>query len=242
AGLRSITVSVDGLEEAHDWLRGRRGSHARAMEAARTCARAAGLVSDVVTCVNQRTIGELGRIKTMLVEAGVKAWRVITIFPRGRAARHPELRLTASQFRELMDFIVSCRAEGALRTSYDCEGFLGPYERRVRDGFAYCRAGITIASVLADGGISACPTVRGDFVQGSIYRDSFLDVWNTRYAIMRNRQWTRTGVCTGCEVYRWCEGNGLHLRTEHSDGPMVCHWRLLHEQGTQEGPGDPSVR
>ena len=54
------------------------------------------------------------------------------------------------------------------------------------------------ASVLADGAISACASIRSDYHQGNIYRDSLMDVWNTRFRPYRDREWMRTGECADC--------------------------------------------
>ena len=102
--MRTCTISLDGLEESHDWMRGVPGSFARADEAIRalTCVPSVGF--DVVTCVTQKNFGQLEAIKEYLISAGVKAWRIFTVFPVGRAANDPELQITDSQYRALMDF------------------------------------------------------------------------------------------------------------------------------------------
>jgi MoaA/NifB/PqqE/SkfB family radical SAM enzyme len=63
SGLRSMTISLDGLEESHNWLRGNPQSYRRAVAAVKMVARKKDLVYDVVTCVNQRNINELPAIK-----------------------------------------------------------------------------------------------------------------------------------------------------------------------------------
>jgi radical SAM enzyme (rSAM/lipoprotein system) len=227
AGLRSVTISLDGLELSHNWLRRREDSFAKALAAIERAAATTGIVYDVVTCVSQRNFGELEALKELLNDRGVKRWRLTAIFPKGRAENEPLLDLNPSQLVGLLDFIQATRREGRVRASYSCEGFLGPYEGKVRDGFFFCRAGVNIGSVLADGSISACPSLRGDYIQGTIYRDNFMREWNERFGIMRNRQWTKSGECADCGVYRWCNGNGLHLRREGSDKTLRCHYRML---------------
>ena len=93
---------------------------------------------------------------------------VVTVFPVGRAASDAELQLSGEEFRGMLDFIKQTRKEGRIRISYGCEGFLGNYEGDVRDHFFSCQAGITVGSVLIDGSISACPSIRADFHQGNI--------------------------------------------------------------------------
>jgi radical SAM enzyme (rSAM/lipoprotein system) len=242
AGLRSLTISLDGMAASHDWLRGAQGCFERTVAAISRCSQADGLVFDVVTCVNQRNLTELERLKTLLTGMGVKRWRLFTIFPKGRAAGEEQLRFSGEDLRRLMDFIAACRAEGRIEASYGCEGFLGSYEGRVRDGFFFCKAGVNVASVLVDGGISACPSLRGDYVQGNIYRDDFLACWENRFEVMRNRSWTRTGNCANCKVYRWCQGNGLHLRDEKSAGLLHCHHEMLSHQPVFRVDSEPSPR
>jgi radical SAM enzyme (rSAM/lipoprotein system) len=227
AGLRSMTVSLDGLEESHNWLRRRPDSFTRALASVGLLGRASGLTSDVVTCVNQKNFGELEDIKRLLVERGIQKWRLFTIFPKGRAENNPLLDISGSQFRELMEFIQRTREEGTIAASYSCEGFLGPYEGKVRDTFFWCRAGINVGSVLADGSISACPSLRGDYIQGNIYKDRFMDCWENRFQVMRDRNWTKMGCCEDCWAYKWCEGNGLHLRDEKTGRLLRCHLKML---------------
>ena len=117
--------------------------------------------------------------------------------------------------------------EGKIRTNYGCEGFLGDYESRVRDNPFFCRAGINIGSILVDGSISACPDLRDRFIQGNIYTDNFAEVWQNRYQIMRDRSWTKTGICKDCEFFCHCEGNGLHLRNAETNEVAFCHLKRM---------------
>lgn len=231
AGLGSLTISLDGLEDSHNWLRGLPDSFAKALAAAEAAAHSDALVFDVVTCVNGRNFGELEALRDLLISKGVRRWRLFTIFPKGRAQDDPELDVSNEQFEALLQFIRATRNESGLQADYGCEGYLGPYEGNVRDGFFFCHAGVHVGSVLADGSISACPSLRGDYIQGNIYQDSFLDCWENRFQIMRDRGWTKTGECAACPAYCWCEGNGLHLRDEKTGDVLRCHLHMLEQAG-----------
>ena len=225
-GMGSMTISLDGLEENHDWMRGRAGSFGRAAAAIRLLAAREDIVFDVVTCVNRRNYAELPRLRETLIGWGVKAWRIFTVFPMGRAAGDPELQLPNEEFRGVLDFIKQTRKEGRIHASYGCEGFLGNYEGDVRDHFYACEAGITAASVLADGAISACASIRSDYHQGNIYRDSLMDVWNTRFQPYRDREWMRTGECADCKYFKYCLGGGMHLRDDRG-ALLFCHLKRI---------------
>ena len=172
AGMHSITISLDGFEEAHNWLRGNRRSFEGAVNAIAMLAEEKEVTWDVVTCVNQKN------------------------------------------FKDLM------------HASFACEGFLGNYEGEVRDQIFHCNAGVSTASVLIDGSISGCPSIRANFHQGNIYKDSFVDVWNNGFKEYRNREWTRKGQCADCDMFRYCEGSGMHLHDDNGN-LITCHYRRI---------------
>ena len=228
AGMGSITVSLDGLEPTHNWLRANDRSFQRAVGALDLITTSKRLSYDVVTCVNQKNINELETLKGFLISRSVAAWRLFTISPIGRAAGNDALRLTPEQLKRLMDFMVMARTDNRINVTFSCEAYLGEYERTVRDAYFFCRAGIQIASVLVDGSIAACPNINRSFVQGNIYRDDFLDVWNNRFAVMRDRGWTKTGICTNCDAYKNCNGGAMHLWDEKRDSIKTCIYQQLH--------------
>ncbi len=218
-GLRAMSISLDGLEESHDWMRGREGSFKRASAAIRMVTGSGAIAFDVVTCVNRRNFGQLAALKEHLISLGVRDWRLFTVFPAGRAAGNPELFLSREELRGLMEFIRNTRKEGIVHTEFACEGFLGNYEGDVRDHFYMCNAGITIGSVLADGSISACPSIRANYVQGNIYQDDFMEVWEKSYLPYRDRSWMYTDECAACPHWKYCRGGGMHLRDD--DGNLI---------------------
>lgn len=229
SGLHSITVSLDGLEDDHNWMRGHRDSFLRVSEALDYLVEMrdkVGLVFDVVTCVNQRTYPKLTEIRDFLINKGVKHWRMFSIFPVGRAAKDPVLQLSNEQYRGMLDFIKRTRKEGIINAAYGCEGFLGNYEGEVRDSLLGCQAGISVGSVMANGDIAACASIRADYAQGNIYRDDFLTVWENKYQQYRDRSWMRKDECADCKYFRYCKGNSMHLRD--ADGKLItCHLKRL---------------
>ena len=228
AGLHTMTISLDGFEPEHNWMRGHPESFDKAVRAIKLLTEEKELLWDIVTCVNRNNYTYLERFKEFLISIGVREWRIFTIFPVGRAARYPEFQLTDDEFTGLLEFIKRTRAEGRIRLSYGCEGFLGRYEGEVRDHFYTCNAGVSVGSVLIDGSISACPSIRSDFHQGNIYQDDFMEVWENRFQPYRNRDWMKKDECAECKFFRYCEGNGMHLR----DGEghlLVCHYKRINQ-------------
>lgn len=230
AGMGALTISLDGLAEDHDWMRGRTNTFGRTMEAIGIAAKERRLNFDVVTCVNQRNLPHLQEIHDLLASLGVPQWRIFTIIPIGRAKDYPELHLADSQYVELMEFIKRKREvkESAMNVTYSCEGYLGRYERKVRQNPYFCHAGINIASVLIDGTISACPNIdRQVFGQGNIYTDNFFEVWQNKFQPFRNREWARRGMCKDCKAFKNCLGNGMHNWHDDCQEVINCHYRKI---------------
>lgn len=228
-GLHSITISLDGLEDDHNWMRGHTQSFQRVDQAISMLVQVPQLVFDIVTCVNRRNYAKLNDIKEYIISKGVKYWRVFTVFPVGRAADDPDMKLTDQEFRGTFDFIRQTKQEGRIQCNYGCEGFLGNYEGEARDYFFSCQAGVSTGSVLADGSISACLSIRSDYHQGNIYEDDFMEVWENRFHPYRDREWMKKDDCAKCKYWRYCRGNGMHLRD--GDGKLLlCHLKRINDK------------
>ena len=233
SGLKTLTISLDGLEEEHNRLRKNPLSYKHAYTALKNAAAyvqltqgKTGFVFDVVTCVHPGNIATLEQIRDSLISVGVNHWRLFSVFPSGRADDR-RFNLSPEQFVRLMDFIENERKKGIIDVSYSCEGWLGRYEAKVRPSYYFCRAGITNAGIFADGRVGGCISIRAkDFIVGNLHEQSFMDIWENNFEIYRNRQWTKKGKCKDCESYKYCQGNGLHLYSSSEAEVARCSLEL----------------
>lgn len=225
SGMQTVTVSLDGFEPEHDWLRGKRGSFKYALRTIKMLlSDGHHTMMDVVTCVNQRNLKYLDEFYAMLFDLGLTRWRVFCIEPYGRATANPELFLSAEQFKELMEKLILYRKRSQMHIEFSDSGYLGPhYESCVRDAAFFCRAGISVSGIMANGDILACPNIDRSFAQGNIFQDNFLDIWNNKYQPFRNRQWMKSGICETCNHWRQCQGNSFHLRDAKNQNTRLCH-------------------
>lgn len=229
AGMGALTISLDGLDNSHNWLRNNKNNFMRVDKAIDLVVNTPRINFDVVTCANKKNLHELPELYNYLKNKGVKAWRLFTIVPIGRATENPELFLDGDEFKQLMDFIAKKRKEKQMDVKFSCEGYVGNYEPKVRDSYFFCRAGINIGSVLIDGSISACPNIDRSFAQGNIYEDNFYDVWQQKFQPFRDRSWTKRGKCATCKDYGECQGNGFHYWHGSKDEVLVCHNEKLYK-------------
>lgn len=226
AGMHAMTISLDGLEENHNWMRGNKDSFRAVSDAIDLLREEPNIVWDIVTCATEHNFSELPALRDFLIDKGVPSWRLLDVFPVGRAATTPEVLLSDKHYRQLLEFIRKTRRKGSIRTAYGCEGFVGEFELDVRDYGFFCKAGITVGSVLIDGSISACSSIRSDYHQGNIYEDDFMDVWENRFLLYRDRKWMHKEDCGECNMFRYCKGSGMHLRD--GDGKLLqCHVQRL---------------
>jgi len=227
SGIQTLTVSLDGLADTHDWLRGRPSSYERASATIERFAGSGRLQAmDVVTCVNQRNIHQLPELHQRLVDLGCPAWRLFTISPIGRAVDVPELHLTPAHYHQLLATIRDIRPTSPMEVALSESGYLGPgHELTVRSFPFFCRAGVSTGGIMVDGGIMACPNIDRSLVQGNVHTESFVDVWERQFEAFRDRSWLRTGPCADCPEWRHCQGGPMHLRREGVSGPLVCHWQ-----------------
>ena len=181
SGMTSMSFSIDGFEKEHTYLRQNPLSYKRVCAGIKLAVDfqqkyGNRLIFDVITCVHRQNLNILPQLRNDLIERGVKIWRIFSIFPEGRAGKN-DLSLSSDEYKKLMDFIVETRSykdsQGrSILLNYACEGWLGDYELKARDYFFFCRGGINVGSVMCDGSVGACLSVRGkDFIQGNIYGD-----------------------------------------------------------------------
>lgn len=230
SGMHSITVSLDGLKDNHNWLRGKKDSFKKATNTIKMLiADPFYSAMDVITCVNKRNLNELDELYQYLKSIGLKSWRFFLISPIGRAKSEPDLFLKKDEFRLLLDKIDYFRSQGEMKVYLSESGYIGcDLNDTVRDHKYFCRAGISVAGIMLNGDILACPNIDRRFKQGNISTDSFVDVWEYRYKQFRNRKWMKTGNCKNCKEWDLCNGNSLHLWDLDKNNTKFCHYDLLH--------------
>lgn len=230
SGMRTVSVSIDGIGRTHNLLRRNETSYDRAVNALKLFVNSGKFeVVEAITCVNSQNINELNDMYNIFKDIGVQGWRLFTIFPKGRAEANKELLLNGKLLIELFNFIKEKRKNNSeMYVSYSEEGYLGcDWEKEVRDEFFYCGAGIHVGGLLADGSYSACPSLSREWIQGHVDEISFSKAWETRYKNMRNRHWMKTDKCVKCKEWNKCNGSSLHLWDFKENRVKVCHLDML---------------
>jgi radical SAM protein with 4Fe4S-binding SPASM domain len=245
AGMRHVSVSVDGLEETHDQIRRAKGSFAAALAAIRALADE-GVLTGANTQINRLSAPELPQLYERLVEAGIQTWQVQLTVPSGRAADRPEILLQPWELIELYEILARLAVRG-LRDGISLApgnnvGYHGPYDDLLRRAGASaaigegCQAGVSVLGIEADGTIKGCPSLpRSGYSGGNIRTKRLREMLDESSELHFNRPKapTRTvlwGFCAGCEFAQRCRGGcswtAQALFGRPGNNPY-CHHRVL---------------
>ncbi len=229
-GMRTISVSIDGLRETHDAFRRTPGGYDAAMKGIEALLRQGGFANvQVTTVLHKQNIAELETLYEILCGVDIDSWRLFNMEPIGRANAHAELMLATEDYRHMFDFIRAKRQEG-MPLEYGCMHYLGTaYEREVRDWYFLCNAGIYTASVMANGDIGACLDIerRAETVEGNILRDDFTEIWKNGFRYFRQDLSARSVQCSGCREREFCGGGAFHSWDYDHNCQRVCMHGIL---------------
>ncbi len=229
AGMKSISLSIDGLPETHDRYRGLKDAYKLGMEGIQNLIDESCFNIMVTTVVNHENIDELDALFDVFDGMDINEWRLTGIEPIGRAEKVPDMLLTADDNRRIMEFIKEKR-EKRIPVTYSCTHFLGlEYEAEVRDWYFLCNAGIYVAGILVNGDVTACIDIPRNekTIQGNINSESFTKLWKERFEIYRTPLSERNEKCAACPEAKWCRGDAYHSWDYENEKPKVCFKGVL---------------
>jgi Y-X(10)_GDL-associated radical SAM protein len=243
AGLQGLGVSIDGLPELHDRIRGVTGSYDQAIDALRR-AKAAGLRVSVNTVIGAPTVEQLPEIFERILAAGATHWQVQLAVAMGNAVDHPELLLQPHRLREVMPLLARLYYDGLGRGLVIIPGnnigYFGPHEHlwRVYGGehphWAGCSAGQTGIGLESDGTVKGCPSLATVGYAGGNLRDLTLEeIWNSSEALHFGRLRSADdlwGFCRTCYYAEVCRGGCTWMADSLFGRPgnnPYCHYRVL---------------
>ncbi len=251
AGLKAAGISIDGLRELHDELRGVAGSFDAAL-ASLARLRAHGVTTSVNTQVGAAVIDQLDAVLDLVIAAGAKNWQLQLTVPMGRAADRPELILQPYRLAELFPLLAAlferASQHGVLLQIGNNLGYFGPYEGRLRgnglDAVHYggCVAGNGAIGIEADGKVKGCPSLPTDpYTGGNVREIDLTSIWfdAPELTFARERRTVPTGFCGSCYYAPVCRGGctwmAHSLLGKPGDNPF-CHHRVLElrRQGLRE--------
>jgi radical SAM protein with 4Fe4S-binding SPASM domain len=253
AGLKTLGISIDGLADWHDELRGVPGSYDAALSALRR-AHDLGLMTGVNTTISKRSLDQLDDLLDVLIDTGISAWVMGMTVPMGRASERWKMLIEPYRMREAMPKFAALRRR-AVRHGIELQvannvGYFGPYERELRgDGsgdiyFKGCSAGQNAMGIEADGTVKGCPSLPTSEYSGGTTRDmDLIEIWNERPQLAFTRDGAGAdklwGFCGSCYYASVCKAGCTWMADAILQRPgnnPYCHHRAeaLERQGLRE--------
>jgi radical SAM protein with 4Fe4S-binding SPASM domain len=242
AGVQSVSVSIDGLRETHDALRGFQGSFDAAIGAMRNL-REAGIPVATNTQINRASLGELEAIFDVIAAERIHGWQVQLTVAMGRAADEESLLLEPYQVIDVMPRLarLKARADGLKIRLWPGNniGYFGPHESVLRafmpnKHVGSCGAGRMTLGIEANGDIKGCPSLpTADYVGGNLRDYSLRDIWERAAPLRFTRERTVDdlwGFCRSCYYAEACLAGcswTTHVLFGRPGNNPFCHHRAL---------------
>lgn len=245
-GISLVSVSIDGMKETHDSLRGTPGAWDFCFRTFEYLHKV-GVQLSSNSQLNRHSAPDLPLLYEALRSAGVGSWQLQITAPMGGAADRSHILLQPAELLLLYPML-SCvfgyaRRDGIRAMAGDNIGYYGPYERLLRsvDGNSIwmgCQAGIGAIGIEADGAVKPClslPTAA--YTGGHLREHSLEDIVRHSDALNINIHACTPegaahlyGFCGSCEYAELCRGGCTWMMHvffgKRGDNPY-CHHRAL---------------
>lgn len=263
AGLKNVSVSVDGDEATHDRLRAVKGSYKAAIEALGHF-RKAGVGVGVNSQINRLSIPFLDHILDRMIENKVIGWQIQLTAAMGRASDEPDILTQPYDLLEVFPLLGAlekrARANNIYVSAGNNIGYFGPYEEQLRGRsmkghHASCGAGRGTIGIEADGTVKGCPSLSTkSWAGGNLREHTMKEIWERSLPLRYTRDRTVKdlwGYCATCyyadECRAGCTWTAEVLFGKPGNNPL-CHHRALEMDRVgkrerivrvQAAPGEP---
>lgn len=228
----AISVSIDGIGQTHDYLRGVPGLYDKLMVNLLR-AKEAGFRIGINTAVSKKNLEEVSELFRVLTTLEVSSWQLQGVEDFGRANENPELSMTAEDFYHLAKMIAEFRKNTKIRIVLgDNLGHFCSFEPLLRKSpFTGCVAGRWNVGIEADGSIRGCLSIRGDEnIVGNLRERSLTEIWNDpdSFRVFREKSMEKmTGFCAECEYAKICRAGcaslAYSLTRTFYENPLCLH-------------------
>lgn len=247
-GIRQVSVSIDGLQDVHDKLRGVEGSW-------ESCWRTIGHFKKVGmpfssnTQINRLSAPQIPMLVDMLCSAKAVAWQVQLTVPMGNAVESNRILMQPAELVDMYDMLATvvsyANRQGTAVLPGNNIGYYGPYEKLFRQGgsrrdavWMGCQAGLYAIGIEADGTIKGCPSLPTNaYAGGNIRNHSLREIATSAPEMLFNfgigtpkaveHLW---GFCASCNYAKVCRGGcswTAHVFFDRRGNNPYCHHRAL---------------
>ena len=250
AGISAVSVSIDGLEQEHNAIRGKPDSWSQCFKTLSQF-NDLGIHTGVNTTITRKSAKNLPLLYDKLIAVGVKNWRIQLAVPMGNAADNNEMLIQPYELLDLYPLLgllsLKGRQDNLIIQPGNNVGYFGPYERLLRGTFMNesqysfytgCVAGHNALGIEADGKVKGCPSLPTEEYTGGNIRDrSLRDIYENAPELNFNSLEMDDasvahlrGNCKGCKYAKLCRAGcnwTAHVFFGKRGNNPYCHHRAL---------------
>lgn len=217
AGVTRYQVSIDGMEETHDRLRGRKGLFKDTIRAIHVL-EDVGIPSVVMFTLSRENVNELIEVIHTVAKEGVSIFDFARLVPIGAGEQLKEQMLTPQKYRRLLLEVLEeykCLQENECRTYFGRKdhlwrllyqelGLLKPLPKDKETIYNGCGIGSGILTLLADGTAYACRRLPVEI--GKVPEQSIKEIFINSSEHNKMRQVENMQKCSRCNLLQFCRG------------------------------------
>ena len=218
-----VSTSLDGgTARTHDYIRGLNGSFDKVINYLKM-ARKADLPTSAITTVNKLNYNELPLIRDLLLDKFI-AWQIQSTSPIGRFSK--KFILDENEFYSVGLFIADLKKKYSSKDlpviGAHSFGFFSDHipVLGLSPDWIGCQAGISLISIMSNGGIKGCLSTPDKYIEGNIRETSVIDIWNDPNAFSYNRNFKTDELgkyCKDCKFGEQCKGGCMSMSTACTD-------------------------
>ncbi len=220
--MKNISISIDGLEEKHDQIRGTR-SFQKTLNGIRRLIRV-GIIPSISFTPIKNNYKDLGPLIDLLSSIGLPSIRINTLSPEGRCLNifkdivlefsqqvKEVLEVVAEKKTQYPNFKITCEMGFYYHLPQSYEFFKqNPQDFKIKHLKDGCGAASTSVTITSTGDVIPCEGL-SDFKGGNIREQDLLETWNNsgnfkKIRELANIAMDRNPYCKGCKFIFLCDG------------------------------------
>jgi len=200
ARLKTITVSIDGIEKHHDFIRGKGKFRCAITNLKRLRQHCSSATIAIKNTVNSLNINDYRELISLAEKLGLDAIKFNPIRLFGRTEEHRELLISQDQYIRFLTDVQQVETSLAVslpKTPLDTQEY-----EFIPLGFG-CTGGKETCNITPTGEFSACAFLGKEYVIGNIKQEPLLDLWKKTNATVN---YCGNETCNRCSGYKNCRG------------------------------------
>lgn len=237
----AIGLSVDGLLETHNYLRGNRRSFQMVARRIKEFQKRE-IPFSIITTIHRLNWEQLFALAEFVLENKIYGWQIQLAMPFGRMRQNAELLLNEEEFRQACVMVEKIRKILSFAKIAAADCFAWAPANKIRDGgWGGCSAGLKSVGIDALGNVRGCLSMTGCEPEGNVREKSIIQIWQDENLFSYNRQFDvryTSKYCQRCVKVMTCRG-GCNSQSYSMTGQfqqgVYCWYKSRNRGGKKDG-------